>query len=139
MTFKTDDNAQFEVDNLPVYEGKNKITYYIEEYALPSELAEYYQVKTEPDTIQLVNGTTQAKDIKNKQIYLDVSGYVWEDKHDNNKQTLRNDLYDSNETLISDVTVRLKRKGDINNDGVINQKDIDLLTYHSFWKKYFDW
>ena len=130
MTFKTDDNAQFEVDNLPVYEGKNKITYYIEEYALPSELAEYYQVKTEPDTIQLVNGTTQAKDIKNKQIYLDVSGYVWEDKHDNNKQTLRNDLYDSNETLISDVTVRLKRKGDINNDGVINQKDIDLLTYH---------
>ena len=130
MTFKTDDNAQFEVDNLPVYEGKNKITYYIEEYALPSELAEYYQVKTEPDTIQLVNGTTQSTDIKNKQIYLDVSGYVWEDKHDNNKQTLRNDLYDSNETLISDVTVRLKRKGDINNDGVINQKDIDLLTYH---------
>ena len=130
MTFKTDDNAQFEVDNLPVYEGKNKITYYIEEYALPSELAEYYQVKTEPDTIQLVNGTTQAKVIKNKQIYLDVSGYVWEDKPGNNKQTLRNDLYDSNETLISDVTVRLKRKGDINNDGVINQKDIDLLTYH---------
>ena len=109
-TLTTDSNAQFEVDNLPVYEGKNKITYYIEEYALPDNLSEYYKIKTDPDTIQLVNGTTQTKDIKNKQIYLDVSGYVWEDSIDKNKQSTRNDLYDAdrNETLINGITVRLK-------------------------------
>lgn len=109
-TLTTDSNAQFEVDNLPVYEGKNKITYYIEEYALPDNLSEYYKIKTDPDTIQLVNGTTQTKDVKNKQIYLDVSGYVWEDSIDKNKQSTRNDLYDAdrNETLINGITVRLK-------------------------------
>ena len=48
------------------------------------------------------------KDILNKQIYIGLSGYVWEDVANPNKQTTRNDLYDEGETLVQGVTVRLK-------------------------------
>lgn len=52
--------------------------------------------------------------IENKQVYVNLSGYVWEDKIFG-KQSLRNDLfkdndYDSNDELIAGIKVRLKDK-----------------------------
>ena len=52
--------------------------------------------------------------IENKQIYVKLSGYVWEDIIFG-KQSLRNDLfkdndYDINDKLIDGITVRLKNK-----------------------------
>lgn len=107
-TYSTDTNGQFSESNLPVKNGKDDIEYYIEEYALPEALKNYYKVKTTPDKITLINGNQQDKDILNKQIYIGLSGYVWEDVANPNKQTTRNDLYDEGETLVQGVTVRLK-------------------------------
>ena len=107
-TYSTDANGQFSESNLPVKNGKDDIEYYIEEYALPEALKNYYKVKTTPDKITLINGEQQDKDILNKQIYIGLSGYVWEDVANPNKQTTRNDLYDEGETLVQGVTVRLK-------------------------------
>ena len=107
-TYSTDANGQFSESNLPVKIGKDDIEYYIEEYALPEALKNYYKVKTTPDKITLINGNQQDKDILNKQIYIGLSGYVWEDVANPNKQTIRNDLYDEGETLVQGVTVRLK-------------------------------
>ncbi len=52
--------------------------------------------------------------IENKQVYVNLSGYVWEDKIFG-KQSLRNDLfkdndYDSEDDLIAGIKVRLKDK-----------------------------
>ena len=52
--------------------------------------------------------------IENPQIYVKLSGYVWEDKIFG-KQSLRNDLfrdndYDENDILLPEITVRLKDK-----------------------------
>lgn len=107
-TFITNSNAQFAIQNLPVYEGVKPIEYYIEEYALPANLAEYYEVKKEPDKVTLLNGNTVYKDVLNKQIYLQISGYVWEDIADKNKNTTRNDLYENTDKLANGVTVRLR-------------------------------
>lgn len=107
-TFITNSNAQFAIQNLPVYEGVKPIEYYIEEYSLPANLAEYYEVKKEPDRVTLLNGNTVYKDVLNKQIYLQISGYVWEDIADKNKNTTRNDLYENTDKLANGVTVRLK-------------------------------
>lgn len=120
--FKTDENAQFTVNNLPVYEGKSQIEYYIEEYELPAELQEYYTIKTTADSKKLTNGTTEGVSIKNKQQYIQIKGYVWEDKQDDNKQTVRNDLYESPETRIENITVQLKKK-----DGTV----VDTQTTNS--------
>lgn len=65
------------------------------EYSIKLEKREYDTINTE-----IV--------ITNKQKYVDISGYVWEDVADENKQTLRNDLYEAPETLVKDITVRLK-------------------------------
>lgn len=118
-TFITNSNAQFAIQNLPVYEGVKPIEYYIEEYALPANLAEYYEVKKEPDRVTLLNGNTVYKDVLNKQIYLQISGYVWEDIADKNKNTTRNDLYENTDKLANGVTVRLKH---------INKTDLNMNT-----------
>ena len=121
-TFITNSNAQFAIQNLPVYEGINPIVYYIEEYALPENLAEYYVVKGEADAVTLLNGNTVYKDVLNKQIYLQISGYVWEDIADKNKNTTRNDLYDSTDKLANGVTVRLRhRNGTVLDTKVTNK------------------
>lgn len=109
-TFVTNSNAQFAIQNLPVFEGANPIMYCIEEYELPSNLQEYYEVKSDIDVVTIGNGITVNKDIFNKQKYIHILGYVWDDVADENKQTLKNDLYEEPETLVKDITVRLKHK-----------------------------
>lgn len=113
-TFITDSNAQFAIQNLPVYEGTSVITYYIEEYELPANLTEYYDIKGSADALTIGNGITVDKTIVNKQVYVQISGYVWDDLADESKQTLKNDLYDAGkdgkdgETRVNEITVRLK-------------------------------
>lgn len=57
----------------------------------------------------VLNGKTISQ-IENPQIYTDVSGYVWEDKHDDSKKTVRNNLYDQGEKLIENIPVVIKDK-----------------------------
>ena len=55
------------------------------------------------------NGTVEFR-YPNTQLYVDVSGYVWEDKHDDSKKTVRNNLYDQGEKLIENIPVVIKDK-----------------------------
>ena len=143
-TFTTDDNAQFSISNLPVYEGQSEIIYNVEEYELPDNLKEYYELKPSADIVKkLQNGKTVYLDVYNKQKYIQISGYVWDDKPaDEGKEDSRNDLYDADrkEPLIPGITVRLKStiremvhpngKGDINNDGKVDSTDLMQLLYY---------
>lgn len=106
-TFTTNDSAQFIISNLPVYEGKNKITYYVEEYELPDNLKKFYTIKKDANSATLKNGKTVEISVTNKR-KISISGYVWEDKVDNSKNTLRNNLCDKSETRVENLTVRLK-------------------------------
>lgn len=103
--FITDDKGEFTVKNLIVgtyiaYETKN-----------PN-----YGYEIIKDGVEQTVEVDKTKDfvIENKQIYVKLSGYVWEDKIFG-KQALRNDLfkdndYDDKDELISGITVRLKDK-----------------------------
>ncbi len=141
-TFTTDDNAQFSISNLPVYEGQSEIIYNVEEYELPDNLKEYYELKPSADIVEkLQNGKNVYLDVYNKQKYIQISGYVWEDKPSTEgKEDSRNDLYDNGEPLIPGITVRLKStiremvhpngKGDVNNDGKVDSTDLMQLLYY---------
>ena len=130
-TFTTDANAEFVVYNLPVYNGGNKITYYIEEYALPDSLQPYYEVKATADAINLSNGETPTLTVKNQQLYIDISGYVWEDRVNSSKVNTRDNLYVQPEPLISGITVRLKNK---NNGSVIATQTTNSKGAYKFSK-----
>lgn len=49
--------------------------------------------------------------VANQQAYTKLSGIVWDDTHEEGKETLRNNLYDSRETLIKGIEVRLVYDG----------------------------
>ncbi len=140
--FKTSGNAQFKINNLPVWNGSEQLTYYVEESSLPEKWQEYYKLKTTPDSTQITNGKNTDLIVLNKQIYIQVSGYVWEDTPaTDGKEDSRNDLYDADrkEPLIEGITVRLNSvtnlvypygTGDVNNDGVINKTDAEIVAAH---------
>ena len=140
--FKTSGNAQFKINNLPVWNGSEQLTYYVEESSLPEKWQEYYKLKATPDSTQIINGKNTDLSVLNKQIYIQVSGYVWEDMPaTEGKEELRNDLYDADrkEPLIEGITVRLNSvtnlvypygTGDVNNDGVINKTDAEIVAAH---------
>lgn len=71
--------------------------------------------------------------IENKQIYVKLSGYVWEDKIFG-KQSLRNDLfkdndYDEYDILIPGITVRLKDKsGNVIKESKTDEKGAYLFV-----------
>ena len=87
-------------------------------------------------------------DITNTQVYIDISGFVWEDTIDNSKESKRNNLYDEGEKLIENIPVVIRdtRTNEIakNGDGqeirALTDKDgkykfkkveIDNLPYYS--------
>ena len=140
--FKTSGNAQFKINNFPVWNGSEQLTYYVEESSLPEKWQEYYKLKATPDSTQITNGKNTDLSVLNKQIYIQVSGYVWEDTPaTEGKEDSRNDLYDADrkEPLIEGITVRLNSvtnlvypygTGDVNNDGVINKTDAEIVAAH---------
>lgn len=103
--FITDDNGEILIENLMIgtytaYETKNP------NYG--------YEIIRSGVEQKVVVDKTADFIVENKQIYVKLSGYVWEDKIFG-KQALRNDLfkdnyYDDKDELISGITVRLKDK-----------------------------
>ena len=72
-----------------------------------------YVVDSTVRTVTITKRNTTNLTIKNKKVYVKVSGYVWEDGPLGGKETERNDLYrndvnDSNDKLLGNITVRLK-------------------------------
>ena len=99
-------------------------TYHIQEIAISDDMNGYYELDSTVYDTTLKNNATEGDTIitvNNQQIYTDLSGYVWEDKADSNKNTTRNNLYESPETRISGITVRLKNKKD--GSGNISKRD----------------
>ena len=131
--FKTSGNAQFKINNFPVWNGSEQLTYYVEESSLPEKWQEYYKLKTTPDSTQITNGKNTDLSVLNKQIYIQVSGYVWEDTPaTEGKEDSRNDLYDADrkEPLIEGITVRLNST----KDGTIQTTKTDKNGNYKFKK-----
>ena len=131
--FKTSGNAQFKINNLPVWNGSEQLTYYVEESSLPEKWQEYYKLKATPDSTQITNGKNTDLSVLNKQIYIQVSGYVWEDMlATEGKEDSRNDLYDADrkEPLIEGITVRLNST----KDGTIQTTKTDKNGNYKFKK-----
>ena len=131
--FKTSGNAQFKINNLPVLNGSEQLTYYVEESSLPEKWQEYYKLKATPDSTQITNGKNTDLSVLNKQIYIQVSGYVWEDMlATEGKEDSRNDLYDADrkEPLIEGITVRLNST----KDGTIQTTKTDKNGNYKFKK-----
>lgn len=107
--FSTNSQGKIQLNNIPSYP-----TYYVKEVEVPTALENYYNVKSSVNTVKISdNGKTATLNVKNVQIYTDITGKVWEDKADNSKGTLKNNKYDNNETLVQGVTVRLKKDNTI--------------------------
>ena len=100
--FKTDENGQIILKNIPLG------TYGIKETSVSDEMQGYYETELIDKKVNVETDGDTKIEIDNKQVYTDLSGYVWEDVADTNKNTLRNDLYESPETLVEGITVRLK-------------------------------
>ena len=77
-------------------------------------MAQYYDIKTDIDQVTLLNnwnGTQTLYNVKNKQLRVDLEGYVWEDIA-TGKTTTRNDLYDATpDKRIANIPVYLKKNG----------------------------
>lgn len=115
QVFTTNSNGEFEMHNLPQY-----YEYFIEEIQLPDDTAQYYDIRA-PYGAKLLNnynGTTKSVTtlhiIDNKQIRVDLEGYVWEDIAEG-KTTTRDDLYKQNtaDKRVAGLTVYLKKNGTI--------------------------
>ena len=123
QVFITDSNGQFELDNIPI----NPNTYYVKEIEVADSMKNYYKVKSTVDAYVVNNNATfgtTSKDLSNKQIWVDVQGYVWEDIANSNKQTKRNDVFDKdNDKLADGVIVRLKHKNGTVIDTKVTGKD----------------
>ena len=101
--FITDKNGEISINNLVAgtyiaYETKNP------NYG--------YEILTDGQTVTIKASDTANLQIKNKQIYVKLSGIVWVDKI-SGKQSYRNDLfqdndYDDADILLDGITVRLK-------------------------------
>ena len=121
--FKTNADGQIVLKNIPI----NK-KYYIKECSLSEDMKDYYELDETEYNVKLVtniDGNGQIvntyKNIKNKQKYVDLSGYVWDDGV-SGKSSVRDNVYKSNDKLVGkdDVTVKLKY-----NDGI---QDIVVAT-----------
>ena len=97
--------------------------------AYETKLGDNYGYVLREDGYQIAFDSTQV-DIPNKQLYVKLSGYVWEDIQ-SEKQSIRNDLYkdsenDDKDSKVQGVTVRLrdKRTGQIVKDAVTGRDQV---------------
>lgn len=123
--FITDANGRLEVDNLIVgtytaYETKNP------NYG--------YDFSDEGVEIIIDSDNDSWQTIENKQIYVKLSGYVWEDVI-SGKQSTRNDLFQDNDLddadiLLDGITVRLKNRetGETVKEGTTSDGGAYLFT-----------
>ena len=80
-------------------------TWYVTEVGLPQELNGYYEVDPNPRTVNVTSNVTDTGrtitycDYVNTPKNINVSGYVWVDKYEENKITTRNNKIDAGEAL----------------------------------------
>lgn len=102
-TFVTDKNGKIKIEKLLLGD------YEVKEVIQPNY---GYKLTTTTITLSSNSSTVKAK-IKNKQVYIKLSGKVWIEEH-NGKLTIRNDYLDSNDHPAEGVMVYLKdSKGNI--------------------------
>lgn len=88
-------------------------TYLVKEVSNPNE---YYEVAVEEIKKKVKAKNTVEIEMENTQVYVDLSGYVWEDKFDGAKMKERNDLYrddplyDGKDELKNGIKVRLMKR-----------------------------
>ena len=103
--FVTDENGEIKINNLIAG------NYEAIEIENPNK---HYEMLKDGVQVQILIDKTEELKIKNNQTNLDISGYVWVDRI-SEKQSTRNDLYndgdyDSNDTLLDGITVKLKKR-----------------------------
>ena len=100
--FITDENGEIYIENLLI--GTYKL--------IETENPHYgYELITEEVAVEKSKTVTQT--VKNKQKYIKLSGYVWEDFIQDDKVSTKNNLFhdgtsDVNDKLLNGITVRLK-------------------------------
>lgn len=125
-TIKTDANGKLHIENL--YPGKYELIETVNPYFGYEDLP-----KVIDSNIEVTPGATKTITATNKREYIKISGYVWEDRVKDDKQSTRNGLYnndasDTEDKLVANVTVKLKNK-----DGqVIQQVDTDSNGQYEF-------
>ena len=85
------------MENLEVWKNpKEKYTYYMDEIAIGEKWELYYDIKTEEeakdDYTTLYDQGDTDKTIYNKQKYVDLAGYIWDDGHQG-KNTVTDSYY----------------------------------------------
>lgn len=128
--FVTDEKGYI---NLRKIEAHRKY-YAIETGLVNKEDEDFYRLHKGEIELDLQNPNTTAGasfvcdvQVRNQQAYTKLSGIVWEDTHDTSKKTLRNDEYDTRETLIEGIEVRLVYVG--SGETVKNEDGKEFITY----------
>lgn len=134
--FYTDSNGQLKIEKLKmgeyiVYETKN-----------PNQGYEHIIVPVNVQNVK-INKPQSEINIGNRRKYVNLSGIVWEDIGDG-KQTYRNNLYDSNDSIVEGMTVQLLENGkevmksttDKNGKYVFKDIEIDKISRYYVSFKY---
>ena len=131
QTLITDNNGKINIKS--IYPGN---------YELIETVNPYYGYEDLPKTINsnlnIKAGSTTKVNVTNKRKYIDVSGYVWEDKAwDEGKTTKRNELYqgeqsDTNDKKVSNVGVFLAEGDNQNGYKIIQQTTTDENGNYKF-------
>ena len=136
--FKTDTNGKIYI------KGLWKGNYQVIETSIGDN--EGYVVDPTPHDVQVNGNQTISIDIYNKKQYVDISGCVWEDLAKDDKQTTRNNIYDKDDKLISNMPVYLMKKGnnepvretktDVNGKYIFKNVEIDNIPNYYVSFKY---
>ena len=140
--FITDSTGQIKLINLPICSSQ----YQIVEVAISEFMKSYYEVdstvKQVPNLVNNkgdINNNTQMI-VTNKQLYIDIKGFVWEDIAKDNKMTSYDNLYEpereeEKNKKIRDIPVKLYKnngtliaqmKTDSNGEYCFKGKDLNL-------------
>lgn len=110
--------------------------YCFKEISLSDELANYYEIKSNVDMLDnehLNRGKDNLITIENKQKFMQLSGYVFEDKINPNKNSTRDDEYTKDpDKLVQGVTVRLRDSN--NNNSIIQETTTNQNGEYNFKK-----
>lgn len=94
-----------------------------------------YEINNKPIEVETNTGNARYTTITNKQKYIKLSGYVWEDRN-SGKKSIRNNLYqtdsedykDDKDILVQGIKVTLKDK----NGNIVNQTETDQKGKYVF-------